>query len=77
MGAAPAGGAVDETGVVDDVSPAGSEAVGADSPADCNWTLVDPPSAADPLSVPPAEPKIEAKDIAPLDRWLDGAFGLI
>jgi hypothetical protein len=40
-----------------------SDAAGVGSPSDCSWTLVNPSSAADPLTLPPTAPNIDGKDI--------------
>jgi hypothetical protein len=64
--AAAGGGAEDEIVAADVVSAAGSDTAGADSPADCNCTLVNPLSTGDSELL--AEPNIDAKDIPPLAR---------
>jgi hypothetical protein len=56
------------------VSVVGSVAGGAESPADCSWTLVNPSSATDLVSLLSAESNIELNDMAtPGSDWLAAA----
>jgi hypothetical protein len=75
-----AGATADEIGGVDAVPAAAAEsdAAGVGSPSDCRWTLVNPSSAADPLTLPPTAPNIDGKDIPLADPdSLDASFAIV